>query len=260
MVEMQADPALPNEVMIQVLNAGTTSIVVQSMDGKCASAPLTITPATVADWMIGKARYNDGTSLHLQAAATGGTGSPLEQGSGGPACTNCHGETATSSAFTDVSHTPEQTGGFSDSDLLNIILRGTFPPGAYFDKSIVSYPYWQMFHRWADIQPDQQKGIIVYLRSLTPAPQKGAVNFGAFLVDASFGGSDATAESGDAPSDAAVSDTAESDSTVNDSAGGDSFVSDASVSDAIESDAIESGVGADVGPEGDAPTADAGTD
>jgi hypothetical protein len=198
MVGIQADTERPNEILIQVLKAGQTTIGAQSSDGKCATAPLNITAALESDWEIGKARYNNGTSLHLAAGATGGPGSPLEQGNGGPACTNCHGQTATSSVFTDVSHTPEQTGGFSDSDILGIVLHGTFPPGktSYFDPSIVPYPAWQNFHRWADIRPDQERGIIVYLRSLTPAPQKGAVNFGAFDAGSGSGGGDAAAGDG----------------------------------------------------------------
>jgi hypothetical protein len=184
MVGMQADLERPNEVLITMLKPGITTIHVQSADGKCASAPLTISAALESDWEIGSKRYNDGISVHLAGPPMPGTGSPLEQGGmGGPACTNCHGETATKSAFTDVSHTPEQTGGFSDDDLLSIILRGTFPPGGAFDWSIVSYPVWQNFHRWTDITADQQKGIIVYLRSLTPVPQKGQPNFVAFEMD-----------------------------------------------------------------------------
>jgi hypothetical protein len=209
MVGVQAYAEAPNEIMITVLKAGTTTIVAQSADGKCGSSPLSITAAHESDWEIGNARYNDGHSLHLAAGAVAGTGSPLEQSNTGmvmPACTNCHGETATGGPFTDVSHTPEQTGGFSDSDLLNIILRGTFPPGAYFDNSIVAYPVWQTWHKWADITPDEQPGIIVYLRSLTPAPQKGAPNFG-YPTDAGSGGgvsTEASSEGGgaDGPSGA----------------------------------------------------------
>ena len=152
---------------------------------------LTISSATDDDWKIGNARYNDGNSVHLNPAA--GAGSPLEsEGTVGPACTSCHGETATNGPFTDVSHTPEQTGGFSDDDIINIVVNGTFPPDAYFDWSIVTYPAWQNFHRWADIMPDQQKGIITYLRSLTPVVQKGSVNFGFFDMDGGSG--DAVAE------------------------------------------------------------------
>jgi hypothetical protein len=183
MVEMQKSEERPNEVLLTMRQAGTTTIVVQTQDGKmCGSAPLNISAAEDTDWEIGNARYNDGNSIHV--AAQQGTGSPLESaGNVGPACTSCHGETATGGPFTDVSHTPEQTGGFSDDDIIQIVTNGTFPPNAFFDWSIVTYPAWQNFHRWADIMPDQQKGIITYLRSLTPVVQKGTVNFGYFDMD-----------------------------------------------------------------------------
>jgi len=185
MVGMQADPERPNEVLITTLAAGTTTIHVQSDDGKCASAPLYIAAASESDWEIGNARYNDGVSLHPNATPSADDASPLEPGgTGGPACTSCHGETATNGPFTDVSHTPEQTAGFSDDDMVNIVVNGTFPPNGVFDWNIVSYPVWQNFHRWTDITSDQQKGIVVYLRSLTPAPQKGEANFGYFDSDA----------------------------------------------------------------------------
>jgi hypothetical protein len=197
LVGMQADSERPNEVLIQMLKPGNVLIDVESTDGKCGSSVLFISAAQESDWEIGNARYNNGQSLHLAAGATGGSGSPLEVGNmGGPACTSCHGETATGGPYTDVSHTPEQTGGFSDDDLLGIILRGEFPDGGYFDTSIANYVAWHNFHRWVDITPDQQRGIITYLRSLTPADQKGAINFGAFDdLDSGTGeepGSDAT--------------------------------------------------------------------
>jgi hypothetical protein len=230
MVGMQPDMERPNEVLIQMLKAGNVVINVASSDGKCGSALLFISAAADSDWQIGSARYNDGQSLHLAAAATAGTGSPLEMGTGsGPACTNCHGETATNSAFTDVSHTPEQTGGFSDDDLLNIILRGDFPDGGYFDTNIVSYAAWHQFHRWVDIQPDQQKGIITYLRSLTPSSQKGQVNFNAFDLGDSGSGNEET--------DATVSDTGIADTgATQDSA------SEAAVDAGIDAAPVDAGV------------------
>jgi hypothetical protein len=184
-VGMQQDNERTNEVLLSMRQAGTTTITVQTSDGKCASAPLNISEAMESDWEIGNQRYNDGKSVHVSSGAGGG--SPLESGQGGPACTNCHGETATNGPFTNVSHTPEQTGGFSDDDILNIVLNGTFPPNAFFDWTIVTYPAWQNFHRWADIMPDQQRGIIVYLRSLTPVVQRGSVNFGFFDTEAGAG-------------------------------------------------------------------------
>jgi hypothetical protein len=181
MVGMQRDNERPNEVLIQTLQSGSVLINVESSDGKCGSSLLTISPATVSDWMIGERRYNNGQSVHLAAGANTGGGSPLEEGTmGGPACTNCHGETATNGPYTDVSHTPEQTGGFSDDDLLGIILHGNFPDGGFFDTSVANPVAWHGFHQWSDIQPDQQRGIITYLRSLTPVNQRGSANFNAF--------------------------------------------------------------------------------
>ena len=229
MVGMQMDKERPNEVLIQMLKAGNVVINVASSDGKCGSALLFISAAADSDWQIGNARYNDGQSLHLAAAASPGTGSPLEMGTGsGPACTNCHGETATNSAFTDVSHTPEQTGGFSDDDLLNIILHGDFPDGGYFDKNIVPYANWHAFHQWADIKADQQKGIITYLRSLTPSPQNGEVNFDAFD----------SGSSGDDETDATVADTG----SVVDAGAGQDSASDASADAGVDAAPVDANV------------------
>jgi hypothetical protein len=210
-VNMVQDLERQNEVLITMKKPGSVAINVQTVADPDASAPqptlcggavLTISAASEADWEIGSARYNDGTSLHLAGSTTPAAGgaSPLEMSAdgGGPACNNCHGEAATSSAFKDVSHTPEQTGGFSDDQILGIILHGEFPDSGYFDPTIVPYPVWSAFHRWADITQDQQRGIIVYLRSLTPAPQKGQPNFGA-IDDLDAGGSEPTDATVDAP-------------------------------------------------------------
>jgi hypothetical protein len=163
----------------------------------CTSAQLNVTMATSDDWQIGNARYNNGASLHLpmfggRGGGDGGPppmmmppntsgGSPFETADGGPACTSCHGETATSGFLNDVAHTPEQTGGFSDDDLVNIIVHGVVPDGGYFDPNIISMTMWHSIHQWADIMPDQYRGMVVYLRSLTPVPQMGHVNLGGFI-------------------------------------------------------------------------------
>jgi hypothetical protein len=217
MVGMQADAQNKNGVMITMLKAGTVTIELSSSDGKCGVAQLYISQASPSDWAIGNARYNNGTTLDLSGTMSG-TGSPLEKPSGGPACTSCHGETATTGPFTDVSHTPEQTGGFSDDDLVNIIVHGQFPDGGYFDNSIVSYFAWHGFHQWSDITADHQKGIITYLRSLTPEPQKGSVNFGAFDVDSGGGDEDAEAEAAAAAVDATAAADAAIDATLVDAA------------------------------------------
>jgi hypothetical protein len=97
------------------------------------------------------------------------------------ACTNCHGDMSNGklfgmTLFSDVSHTPEQTGGFSDQDLTNVFAHGTVPPGGYFDPSIVPYANWHLFHTWSDINTaEEQAGMTAYLRSLTPKEQLGCL-------------------------------------------------------------------------------------
>ena len=185
MVGLQADSDTGG-VMITVLKSGSVTITAEA-GGLCGSSLLTITSAQASDWQTGNARYNDGVALHF-GPGRGDGGGMAADGGGGPACTNCHGPTATNGAFNDISHTPEQTGGFSDQDLIGIITQGNIPgwtvdggagpEAGYFDDSIISYRQWHRLHQWTDITQDEQLGIIVYLRSLTPAAQNGSANFG----------------------------------------------------------------------------------
>ena len=166
-------------IMITALKAGSVDIIATA-GTLCGKSTLTIASATADDWTAGSARYNDGVVLNF------GPGHQAEDGGAGLAsCTNCHGPTA-NGAFKDVAHTPEQTGGFSDDDLNNIFRNGTVPDGGYFDPSIVPYDRWQQFHKWS-MTDDEAKGIVVYLRSLTPTPQDGASNFGGHF-DGGWGG------------------------------------------------------------------------
>jgi hypothetical protein len=184
MVDLEPDPTTGG-VMITTKNSGTVSIIANA-GSLCGASLLTITAATDEDWMDGSARYNDGVVINRIPRGTGmGTGGAATEVDGGPqqaACTNCHGPTATDLQFKTVAHTPEQTGGFSDTDLENIFQHGTFPIGdgtavapQGFDLSIVSYTLWQTFHKW-DVG-DSPQDVVVYLRSLTPAAQTGTSNF-----------------------------------------------------------------------------------
>jgi len=210
-------------------DAGEVAVVATESDGTCGTSVLTITQNTIDDWNIGSARYNDGVALHLNSRRPGGeAGAPPEapdggfeggtfsldagfvrpdgggvegfltadagsyyETDGGTACTNCHGPTATNGPYKTVSHTPEQTGGFSDTDLQNIIWNGEVPDGGYFDPSVLitncdggptctaqALALWHSFHRWTDITSDELPGVICYLRSLTPESQNGTANFG----------------------------------------------------------------------------------
>jgi hypothetical protein len=157
-------------VMLTTRKPGSVKIIA-SAGGLCGVSNLTIAQAASDDWMVGSARYNDG--IVLRGLPRGNR--PPDDGGVNQreaACTNCHGDTATMGPFKTVQHTPQQTGGFSDDDLVNIFTKGMVPAGGYFDEMIVPYRTWQGFHHW-DMTPEQAKGVIVYLRSLTPASQTG---------------------------------------------------------------------------------------
>ena len=169
LADLQNDAALGG-VMISSRGAGNLTVMA-SGGGACGTSELTITASTPDDWEVGNKRYNNGIKLVGDVPGRGrapaDAGPPMTDVS----CTNCHGPTAMG-PYKTVSHSPEQTGGFSDEDLVNIFTKGMVPIGGYFDSSFVSYRDWQRFHRW-DMSPAEAKGIIVYLRSLTPVSQAG---------------------------------------------------------------------------------------
>ena len=200
-------------VLITVNGTGDSSgqvKVIATTSSGCGISTLQVTKNTEDDWNIGNSRYNDGVSIHLGPPAGFEAGAPRPDGGfeggapqrpdgggsyfetdGGTACTNCHGPTATNGPYKDVSHTPEQTAGFSDDDLKNIILNGVVPDGGYFDPVVIiptcdggptctaaAYARWQTFHQWIDITADQIPGIVCYLRALAPESQNGTSNFG----------------------------------------------------------------------------------
>lgn len=173
--------------MLTMLNSGMTTITAKTTSGACAQSTLHITAATEDQWQAGNMRYNNGNKLQ-QIMTDGGipTGNfmmfNIDPPDDPPACTNCHGDTATSSYFKTVSHTPEQTGGFSDAQLIAIFTMAAVPMDGYFDSNLVPVFIWQFFHKWSDIQGDAQQGMVVYLRSLTPKSQGGMFDFGQFMI------------------------------------------------------------------------------
>jgi hypothetical protein len=177
---------VPNGVMLTIQKAGTATLIATA-GTICGSSELTVTEFDPEQWEIGSARYNSGEVLTRPGGGPGGPGGGLMP-SGEPseaACTSCHGESATDGLFTTVAHTPGQTGGFSDDELIGIITEADLPEGAYFDESIVQKEIWQMFHRWK-MEGEQRQGIIAYLRSLTPTAQTGEFNFGNLRPDGGF--------------------------------------------------------------------------
>jgi hypothetical protein len=186
-VTFAPDPATGGTMM--TVKAATPTVTITAQVGSlCTTSELHVTSALEADWKAGNARYNNGVPVYpgcvgaklAPALAEAGIDLPPPPDGGcpeaGPACTGCHGSTPTAGFFAGVQHTPEQTGGFSDQALVDIFVRGTDPT---FDTSYLPYEYWHVFHTWTDIAtPEQQKAMIVYLRSLAPAPEDGGINFG----------------------------------------------------------------------------------
>jgi hypothetical protein len=226
-----ADPG----VMITVTGTGMLQVIATKSGGACGTSTLNITSATEQDWQNGNSRYNDGVNLHFgptdggymrpdggfgdggfmrPEGGMGGfqndSGCGFAELEGGTACTNCHGATG-ATLFNDVAHTPEQTGGFSDEDLISIIVKGEIPDGGYFDPGVIipgceagtcvqhAYQRWHNIHQWCDITPDEYTGIVTYLRSLTPAPQMGTSNFGGHHRDGGMPPMPPTGDSGGGP-------------------------------------------------------------
>ena len=171
-IETQSD----GSAMISVLKAGTVDIIAKagSITGK---APLTITESQDNEWEAGNQRYNNGTVLQRPAPGThpdGGGG-----GGGGfkdkqLSCTTCHGAGADKGSG-DIEHTPTQTAGYSDEQLITIFTKGQKPAGVP-QRVMMDKARWSKLHQW---QMDEYavKGIVVYLRSLEPKSQ-GDVDFG----------------------------------------------------------------------------------
>jgi hypothetical protein len=177
LVTLAADPTTGGIMMTvassnpRLMIAGPSvpvTITAQDVNGQSGTAQLNIVPSGEEDdWHDGALRYENGVDVRT------GTATPNMMA----ACTNCHGPTATMRMFKDIAHTPEQIGGFSDMDLDNIIRKGVVPPGGYFDSNIISMDQWHGLHQW-QMTDEELRGLIVYLRSLTPTPQQGTSNFG----------------------------------------------------------------------------------
>lgn len=162
-------------VMITTRKPGTVKIIARA-GALSGFAELHITDATPEDWELGEQRYNNEIPFPMLDYPDGG----FRTADGGYAnveipndlsCRNCHGAGAMA---LDVEHTPQQTGGYSDDALVKIFTMGMKPPGATFHTPFPEFLY-ERFHTW-DASKAEQKGLIVYLRSLEPKTQ-GPLDF-----------------------------------------------------------------------------------
>jgi hypothetical protein len=179
-IETQSD----GSAMITVRQAGNVTIIAKAGSIK-GEAPLTITESKDNEWEAGNQRYNNGTVLTRGKGGGGmydGGGGGYEGGGGGGggfkdkqlSCTNCHGG-AGGDDSKDVEHTPMQTAGYTDAELVTIFTKGQKPAGVA-QRVMMNKERWSKMHQW---QMDEfaVKGLVVYLRSLEPKSQ-GPVDFG----------------------------------------------------------------------------------
>jgi hypothetical protein len=168
-------------VLITTRKAGKVLIIARA--GKLSgSAWLYITDASPKDWELGENRYHNEIAFPKFDGGIPDGGYQRPDGGypdGGSnfelpnnlQCSNCHGDGATA---LDVEHTPQQTAGYSDDQLIGIFTTGKKPKGSMFHTPFPPDLYAQ-FHTW-DATPAERKGLVVYLRSLEPKTQ-GKLDF-----------------------------------------------------------------------------------
>lgn len=148
-------------------------LITAKLGAESGSAMLTITETTAADWERGNARYN--TMIDALPTPDGGSvtiANFFTARDAKGACTTCHSETA---KLLKIQHTPQQTGGYSDAELITIFTMGMKPGGARQRTNLPEY-FWGMGHKW-DVDEADKKGLITYLRALPPKTQ-GEFDYG----------------------------------------------------------------------------------
>jgi hypothetical protein len=174
-VMFEPDPDQAGGVMITVL-AATPQITIAASAGKIGgTAALFITSGTPAEWETGKARYNNGVEFTFDVDFS----MVLDPNWMPPppppnlACNNCH---STGAKYFEFQHTPTQAARFSDDDLKTILTMGKKPEGVGFRilpemlGDMTAAEVYASFHKW-EATPEELKGLIIYLRSLTPTGQ-----------------------------------------------------------------------------------------
>ena len=199
-VQFDPDPE-GGGVLLTVLN-DTPEVTIAAHTGGSAplggTATLHVTKATPEEWALGQERYTTGADWEIIDPADVppelkgmdisklsledivGLVGPLKLlellsavANGPPPahnlkCTNCH---STGAKYFEVQHTPTQIAQISDADVETIFTKGMKPPGVAF-RVLPSdiQPRYKDMHLWMATDAEV-KGLIVYLRSLTPAGQ-----------------------------------------------------------------------------------------
>jgi len=173
-----AFPKLPGAVKLTTKQAGTTEVevIAETVGGVTVSgtAKIIVAQADPNIWSIGDARYQSGVpaswgNFPLASAGEGTCGLPYTiEVPTAAACVSCHNN----SDETSAEYTPSQTAGYSDEDLLSIMLTGSKPAGGTFISphlTAMSMPdcIFGEFHTF-EMTALEQQGLIARLRSVPP--------------------------------------------------------------------------------------------
>jgi hypothetical protein len=158
-------------VLVTVAKGVEDITIAAHNDSLGGTAVLHVTVATPENWKTGEARYNNGVDYQLPDLNFADLIDPNWVPPATPknlACNNCH---STGAKYFEIQHTPTQIGNLSDQDLITIFTTGMKPPGVPYHllPEMLQHLYPE-FHTW-DASAEEQKGLIVYLRSLTPMGQ-----------------------------------------------------------------------------------------
>lgn len=182
-VTIDEDPELADEGggIIVTIMADVPEITIGVHSGMLGgTAVLKVTSATPELWEMGRARYDNGVLFDFPeltpeefAQLLLNPDYMLPAPEPNTACNSCH---STGAKYFEIQHTPTQAARFSDEDLTTILTMGMKPEGVGFrvlpdmlgDQTNVEI--YAEYHRW-DASADEIKGLIVYLRSLTPTGQ-----------------------------------------------------------------------------------------
>jgi hypothetical protein len=162
--------------MITTKGAGTAHIIAKTDDAE-GETTITITSFTPDQWTTGQTRYNSGAVLMHGSGAGSGSADQDKY----VQCTSCHdasaqpGSVGSDDTGPTIEHTPEQTGGFADTQLEDIYMMGILPDSDA-NPIHMSPQRFMSFHQW-QASPDEETGLLCYLRSLTPKSQ-GQFDYG----------------------------------------------------------------------------------
>jgi hypothetical protein len=169
------DPDVEGGVLITVQAAVEQITIAASAGPVGGTAALFITSGTPEQWEAGSARYANGVEFELEidfAMLLDPNWEPPMPPSD-LACNNCH---TTGAKYFEIQHTPTQVARYSDDDLAKILTMGMKPEGEKFRVlppmigSMTAMEIYAAYHRWETTE-DEVKGLILYLRSLTPTGQ-----------------------------------------------------------------------------------------